>query len=137
MDMQVSKHFFINRERGVSLTGLILVLALLGMLLVLGFRVVPSLLEYHAIKNAIASARASGASPPEMRKAFDRSAQVNYIETISGRDLVISKETGVTEISFDYEKRIPLAGNVSLVIDYSGTTDKSGAAAEKPATAAR
>jgi hypothetical protein len=49
--------------------------------------------------------------------------------------LVFSNDNGETDISFAYEKRIPLAGNVSLLIDYAATTDKSGAVAAKTASA--
>jgi hypothetical protein len=44
---------------------------------------------------------------------------------------VITRDGGSTEISFAYEKRIPLAGNVSLLLDFSGTTDPSGINAAK------
>jgi hypothetical protein len=44
---------------------------------------------------------------------------------------VITRDGGDTEISFSYEKRIPLAGNVSLLFDFSGTTDPSGVVAAK------
>jgi hypothetical protein len=39
--------------------------------------------------------------------------------------------TASAEVSFAYEKRIPLAGNVSLLIDFAGTTDPSGVVAAK------
>ena len=45
---------------------------------------------------------------------------------------MISRDGGETEISFAYEKRIPLAGNVSLLIDFAGTTDPSGVAQPRP-----
>jgi hypothetical protein len=100
-------------------------------------RVVPSYTEYRAIKNSIVVAKATGGTIAEMRTSFDKNADVSYITTISGRDLVFSKDTGQTEISFAYEKRLPIAGNVSLVIDYAGTTDPSGVVAEAPVTAAK
>ena len=36
--------------------------------------------------------------------------------------LDVSKERGKIVASFDYDKRIPLFGNVSLVINYKGST---------------
>ena len=131
--MQVSR----NRQRGVSLSGLIFVCAIVGLVAVFAMRVIPSFTEYRAIKNSIAVAKAAGGSVAEMRTSFDKNADVGYITTIAGRDLVFSKETGQMEISFSYEKRLPIAGNVSLVIDYAGTTDPSGVVAEAPVTAAK
>jgi hypothetical protein len=95
--------------------------------------VVPSYMEYKAIKNSIGVAKASGGSVQEMRTSFDKNADVAYITSIAGRDLIFSRDDGKVEIAFAYEKRLPIAGNVSMVIDYSGTTDPSGIVAEPTA----
>jgi Tfp pilus assembly protein FimT len=125
-----------SRQRGVSLSGLIVVLALLGVLAVLSMKIAPSWLEYRSAKAAIAKAKAAGGSVGEMRASFDKNAQVNDISSIKGRDLVFSADSGDTEISFAYQRRIPLADNVSLMIDYAATTDRSGVAGARTASAA-
>ena len=124
------------KQRGVSLSGLIVLLAVVGVIAVLAMKVFPSVLEYRAIKKTIEAAKATKGSVVEIQNTFDKNADISDIDAIKGTDLIISKDTGETEIGFAYEKRIPLAGNVSLVIDYAGTTDKSGVVpekAEKPA----
>lgn len=131
--MQLSRKY----QQGISLSGLIFVVAVIGVLVVFGMRVIPSYTEYKAIKNSIAVAKATGGTVADMRTAFDKNADVSYVTTIAGRDLVFSKDSGQTEISFAYEKRLPIAGNVSLVIDYAGTTDPSGVVAEAPPAAAK
>jgi Tfp pilus assembly protein PilE len=135
--MQTGKQHFINAQRGVSLSGLIFVLAIVGVLAVFALKVVPTYAEYSAIKGAIVKAKATGGTVREMQQSFDKNAEINNVSAISGHDLVISRDSGEPEISFAYEKRIPLAGNVSLLIDYAGTTDKSGMVAAKPDTAAK
>lgn len=130
-----SKQYRINAERGVSLSGLIVVLVVLGALALVVIRVVPAYIEYRAIKGAIVKAKASGGSVREMQQSFDKNADINDVSAITGRDLVISRDSGDTEISFQYEKRIPLAGNVSLLIDFAGTTDPSGAVARQDTAA--
>jgi type II secretory pathway pseudopilin PulG len=135
--MHGSKQYFIHAERGVSLSGLIVVLAIIGALAVLAMKVAPSFIEYRAVASAIERAKQTGGTPAEMVRAFDKNASVNDIASVSGRELVVTRDGGETELSFAYEKRIPLAGNVSLVIDYAGTTDKSGANPAKAATTAK
>jgi hypothetical protein len=134
--MQERKQYFIDAERGVSLSGLIVVLVVLGVAAVFAMKIVPSYAEYRSIQAAIVKAKATGGSVAEMRRSFDKSAEVNYITAVGGHDLMITKDGDEPEISFAYEKRLPLAGNVSLVIDYEGTTDKSGAVAAKTASSA-
>jgi type II secretory pathway pseudopilin PulG len=126
--MQVSR----KNQQGISLTGLIFVLVIVGLIGVFGMRTVPSVLEYRAIVKSIAVAKAAGGTVQEMRTVFDRNADVGYITSVAGRDLVFSRDNGQVDISFAYEKRLPIAGNVSLVIDYAGTTDPSGKVAEAP-----
>lgn len=125
--------YVFDKQRGISLVGLIVVLAIMGFVVIVAMKTVPAFAEYSAAKDAINLAKAAGGSPRDMQLAFDKNADVNDIDAITGRDLVISKDTGDTEISFEYEKRIPLFANVSLLFDFAGTTDKSGAVAQKPA----
>jgi hypothetical protein len=125
----------LGRERGVSLSGLLVVLVVLGALALLAIKTVPAFIEYRAVKDAIARAKATGGSVREIQQAFDKTAGVNDVTAITGRDLVITRDNGEVEVSFEYEKRIPLAGNATLLLDFSGTTDKSGVVASKSASA--
>ncbi len=118
-------------QDGISLTGLIVLLALVGVIGVLAMKIVPTYTEYRAITAAIAKARAAGGTPQEIRAAFDRSAEVNYISAISGRDLTIERIDGNIEVSFAYDKKIHLAGPASVLLEYSGSTAQGGASAPK------
>ena len=124
-----------NKQLGMSLTGLILVLMVLGAFALLAIKIVPSYLEFRAVRDGIVRAKAAGGSIPEMRQAFDKFAEVNNVEAVRGRDLDISRDGANPEISFAYEKRIPLTGRATLVIDYDGTTDPSGVVAAKAESA--
>lgn len=125
----------LDRQRGISLTGLIVVLAVLGLFAVLAIKIVPSWLEYRSVRDGIVRAKSAGGSTAEMQQTFDKFAEINNIDVVRGRDLVISRDGATPEVSFAYEKRIPLLENATLVIDYDGTTDPSGVAAAKPAAA--
>ena len=115
-------------QSGLTLTGLIFMVAVVGLIAVLGLRIVPSVTEYMAVKKAIVSAKSAGNTPQEIRAAFDRQADVGYIQSITSKDLDISKEN---DVSFAYQKVIHLAGPASLVLDYEGSTAKN-----RPAKAA-
>ena len=119
-----------NKQDGISLVGLIVVLAALGFIGVLAMKILPTYTEYRAIQNAIVEAKkAGGNSVVEIQKSFDANAIATYISSITGRDLVIGKEDGEMEVSFAYEKKIPLVGPASLLLEYQGTTAKNGAPA--------
>lgn len=120
-------------QGGISLTGLILGLAVLGVVAVFALKLLPTYFEYSAVKEAIVRAKETGGTPREIQVAFDKSAGMNNVTAISGRDLTITREDGEVQVSFAYEKRVPLVGNASLVLDYAGTTDPSGVVAAKEA----
>jgi len=128
-----AKHYRINAESGVSLSGLIVALVVIGALALVLIKVTPAWIEYRAVKQAIAAAKATGGSVREIQQSFDKNADINNIDAIQGRDLVISRDGSTTEVGFRYEKRVPLAGNASLLFDFSGTTDPSGVVAEADA----
>ena len=125
------RHQAPSKQAGVSLTGLILVLAVIGVIAVFALKLLPTWFEYSAIKEAIQRAKEAGGTPREMQVAFEKNAGINDVTTIGARDLVITRDSGEPQISFAYEKRVPLVGNVSLIIDYAGTTDPRGEVAAK------
>jgi type II secretory pathway pseudopilin PulG len=114
-----------RKQQGITLFGLIVVLAVLGCIGVLVAKVTPTTIEYFSIKKAIASARTAGTTVQEIQSAFNKQAEVGYIDAISGKDLEITKNGDDIQISFAYQKKIPLVGPVSLLIDYAGSTAKS------------
>ena len=116
-----------SSQRGLSLIGLIV----LGVILVFGalvtLKVFPTVNEYLAIQRAIVKARTDGTDPQTIRNAFDRAAAIDDISSIAGKDLQITREPGGTyAVAFAYEKRIPLTGPVSLLLDYRGEANASG-----------
>jgi hypothetical protein len=129
--MYGSKQLSLASQRGVSVSGLIVFLGVALLLAMLGLKVIPYYIEFNAVKAAMSSARASGGTVAELRAAFDRSADVNSIKVITGRDLIIAKVGNQNEIAVDYEPRIDLFKNIALMIHFTHTTDPSGKMPEK------
>ena len=115
-------------QRGMSLFALLIIAALVAMAAILALKVAPTVNEYLAIKRAIVKARADGVDVRSIRGVFDRTAAVDDIATIDGKDLIVERlPNGEFAISFDYDKRIDLFGPVSLIINYKGETGKTAA----------
>ncbi|MFN3884424.1 MAG: DUF4845 domain-containing protein [Rhodocyclaceae bacterium] len=112
-------------QRGVSLSGLLLAAFVVALLAMLGMKVIPEYIEYRQVLASIKKVTAAAgpeATVRQIREAFDRQANVDYITSIKGADLDITKEAGKIVVSFAYEKRIPLFANVSLLLDFSGSS---------------
>ena len=111
-----------KRQGGFSLIGFLSTLTLLGAIGFLLVRAGPSVVEFWAIDKAIAAASVAANTPDELRRAFDKLAAAGYIDSIEGKDLKITGVGKDMEISFSYEKKIPLVGPANLLIDYRGGT---------------
>jgi len=117
----------IKHQRGVALSGLIFWGIVIALIALLGMKVAPTTIEYFKLVKIIKTV-AGQAGPEttvaEIRNAFDRFADVDHITDFKASELEISKEGGKVVIEFAYEKKIPLFANVSLLIDYSGSSAK-------------
>ncbi|HCY61706.1 MAG TPA: DUF4845 domain-containing protein [Oxalobacteraceae bacterium] len=120
----MQKKVFNRKQQGISLVGLIFVLAILAGLAVIVMKVVPTVMEYMAVNKAIVRAKTEGTTPVEIRNSFDKQAGVAYITSITSQDLEVYNGGNGLEVSFAYDKKIPLVGPASLLIEYAGTTDK-------------
>lgn len=115
-----------RHQRGVSLSGLLVWGVVIAAVALLGIRVAPDVIDYYKIKKIVAStaANSSGKTVPEIRSIFGKYAEVDHIETITAADLDISKEGNEVVIAFGYERRIPLLLNVSLLIEFQGSSSE-------------
>ena len=110
-----------THQRGLSLIGLILVCVVLVFGALLVVKVFPTVTEFIAIKRALVKARNEGTDPPGIRAAFERASAIDDFTSITGKDLqIVRRPSGEYSVSFAYEKRIPLFGPASLVLDYRG-----------------
>jgi Tfp pilus assembly protein PilV len=115
-----------KQQQGLSLLGLILVSAVVIGVAVVGMKVVPSVIEYYTVVKHIKTIANSGATTvAEIRSAYDRQASVDDTPSITSADLEITKEGNQVVISFEYTKKIHIAGNVSLLIEYAGSSSGS------------
>jgi Domain of unknown function (DUF4845) len=111
-------------QRGVSMLGILLICVAIVLVAIGALKVIPTYIEFRGIKSAAMAARDGGKTVLEIQKAFDRAAQINDISTIAGKDLEITKEGAEIIVAFKYEKKVPLFYNVSLLIEYAGSSDK-------------
>ena len=106
----------------MSLIGLIFIGLIVVFLLILGSKVVPAVVEYIAIERAVQKIKNEATTVRDIQTAFERHRTIDDITSITQADLDITKEGDKIVISYAYAKKIPILDNVSLVIDFAGTT---------------
>ena len=113
-----------RQQRGITLFGLLLWAIVIGFVALVGMRVVPTVNEYFTIKRAVSKIAAEGlSSVPEIRSAFEKQTQIEYsINSISAKDLDITKENDKVVIRFAYDKEVEIMSPVYLLIKYQGSS---------------
>lgn len=120
-----------NKQSGVGFLVVFLIGVVLALAAVGAMKILPAYTEFQTAKkaiNGVAGSEGRAGNVTEIRKAFDRRANIDAISAVTGGELEISKDGGEVVISFAYTKKIPLFANVSVVIDFAASTAPGGGA---------
>jgi type II secretory pathway pseudopilin PulG len=118
---------FMRNQRGVTLTGLIITLAIVGVVGVLAAKLMPAYIEYFAVKKMLASMEQAGdlkGTVRDIRRGFDTRNAIEDVKSVKGEDLEVTKEGGETVVSAAWSVKVPMVSNVSACIDFAVTTAK-------------
>jgi hypothetical protein len=117
-----------RKQHGVSLSGLIFWLALLGFTGLMAAKMLPSYLEYFSVKKIFAAMNgANEFNQPvfDIRRAFDRRNAIEDVHSVSGQDLEISKTPGgETVVTATWSAKIPMVYNINACLDFFVTNEK-------------
>ena len=113
----------IQSQRGVSMLGIALICMMIVLVAVLGLKTVPAYIEFGTIKTAAMGAKDGAKTVADVQRNFDRRAQIDDISAITGKDLEITKEGNNIIVAFKYDKKIPLFKNVSMLFEFSGSSN--------------
>lgn len=116
---------FVNRQRGLSAISMIFLIAIGCSLAIVGARVVPSISEFVSVKKVAKQAATQAENVHDLRETFDRLASVNYVSSITGKDLIIREANGKYTVDFSYDKEIHLVGPAYLLLKYEGSTSST------------
>jgi hypothetical protein len=113
-----------SQQRGLTLFGLIFWAMLIGFGGYMLVRILPTINEYSTIRRTVdVIAKTQPSTVAEARQAFDKQKDLEYaIGSISGKDLVVTKEGEKVVISFAYDSVIPIYGPVNILIKYAGSS---------------
>lgn len=109
-------------QRGITLFGLLFWAFVVAVGAYLVLRIVPAVNEYLTIQRSVETiAKSQPATVVEVRQAFDKQKELEYsISSITGKDLVVTKENDKVVIAYAYDNAIPIYGPVYVLIKFSG-----------------
>jgi Tfp pilus assembly major pilin PilA len=114
-----------RNQRGITLMGMLVACIVIVFVAIGGLKIAPAYIEYFKVKKAVTAIAQSnsGGTVADVRRAFELRAAIDDIDVIGGKDLDVSKEGNELVVSFAYPKRIPLFGNINVVIDFAASSN--------------
>ena len=111
---------YAGSQKGMSLLGWLVVLAIVAFLASTAFKIIPHYLDYYAIEKAIKSVEAADVrSVPEFYSYVDKALTINNIRDLKLEDaLTVEQDNNEFRAHLKYEKREPLIENLDLVVHF-------------------
>ena len=117
-----------KKQRGITLTGLIVILVLLGMGALLGFKLFDPYVQYFTIKKTFKTLAQNpelrSGTRKEIQNAYQRYSLIDSITSISEEDIEVRKDGNTIVISANYSVKVPLVANISLLVDFAPSSAK-------------
>lgn len=106
-------------QRGMTLIGFILVLAVAGVFIYMGMKLIPMYSEYYAVKQAMESmskeAGMAESDAAKIKDLFFRRLYTSYAENVKPENVKLLRKDSGWMMTVDYEVRRPLIANIDVV----------------------
>ncbi|MDO8292079.1 MAG: DUF4845 domain-containing protein [Gallionella sp.] len=116
------------KQRGLSFSGFIFGAVILVLAITTGMKLIPAYMQDAEIGNLFTvianDPEMQKASPSTIRMSFTKRASIDGINAINAEDIEITSNGGRLVLSASYAVKIPLAGNISLYMDFSPASAK-------------
>jgi hypothetical protein len=111
-----------KRQRGITLTGMILVSIVVLMLLLVAFKIVPAYVEYFAIEKQFKAM----AADPKLRNptrgqiltAWAARSAVDDLRSLDPNLIEVTREANGIVLEAEYSVKVPLFKNVAACFDF-------------------
>ena len=116
-----------RKQRGITLSGTIFWLAILGFVGIMAAKLMPAYIEYASVKKIFKTMEQSGelkGTVRDIRKTFDKLNAIEDIKSVKSEDLEISKQGQDTVVSATWSVRVPMVYNISACLDFFASTEK-------------
>ena len=112
-----------SKQNGMTFWGLLMVAAVFAFFVLLFFKLFPSYMEHAKVKTALENiSRQPGTIEMEkaqIKSAFERRFDIEDVNNIDlNKNLFVEKKPGSMTIRIAYERKVPIAYNVSALIEF-------------------
>ena len=115
-----------GNQRGLTIIGFLLVAAVVVIFALVGFRVLPSYIEYYTVQKALEETLADQANitPQDIRRSLERRINADYVDSVRASDVTVSKEGNQVVASLEWQKTLHMVGNASILLEFQATATR-------------
>jgi hypothetical protein len=110
------------QQRGLTILGFLLLAAVVVFFAMVGFRVIPSYVEYFSVKRALEDTmRSEGVDPNQplaFRNELTRRLQTSYVEEVKASDAILQRRGSQLVAELAWERRLHMFGNASILLEF-------------------
>ena len=119
---------FGKAQRGLTILGFLLVAAVVVIFAMVGFRVVPSYVEYYSVKKSLDDTMRAGNVDPNNLAAFRaelaRRLQTSYVENVKASDAVVQRVGSQISAEIAWERRLHMFGNAYILLEFEAASTR-------------
>ena len=108
-----------RKQSGLTFIGFVIVLAVAGLFIYVGMKLVPMYTEYYSVKKALASLanedNIANRSAPDIKERLFKRLYMSYALDIKKEHVKIERYETSWNVIVDYETRRPLIANLDVV----------------------
>lgn len=108
-------------QDGMTGAGWVIVLAIVLFFMFMLIKLTPAYLEYFSIKSSMSSVaeqNVGNSSTGEIRRLLEGRFNINEVKSVKASDAKVKDITGGRALYIKYERRIPLFGNISALLEF-------------------
>jgi hypothetical protein len=114
-----------DRQGGITFIGMLFILAMLGMFLYAGVRLLPVYLNYLKVARSMDAAagefKSENPDPGAVRRSLEKHWQIEDISAVDSKDVEITKDETGMALHVSYDEVAPYVSNVSLSVHFDKT----------------
>jgi hypothetical protein len=116
-----------DRQSGLTIVGFVFVAAIVLSIAMILFRVMPSYIEYFSVEKTLKQTLMNApenVTLEKFRRDFDLKASADYIDSVRGSDVELTKEGKELVATATWAVTLPLVANVSILLDFQASARK-------------
>ena len=117
-------------QQGMTAIGMAMILALCGFVLVILVKLFPAYMEGFKISSSLqgltSDNRVEGASDAKVKDLILKKLQVDDVDDVKAEHIKIVTSGSKRTVSIEFEKRVPMMGNVDAVVKFGDNAVEIG-----------